>query len=57
VSILLVEDSVIDTHQISSYLRQWRLEFKAVGDGLDAWRTLQQPDPPRLVLLDWMLIR
>lgn len=55
VSILLVEDSVIDTHQIASYLRQWRLQFKAVADGMEAWRVLQEADSPRLILLDWML--
>jgi len=55
VSILLVEDSVIDSHQIIGFLRDWRFEFQAVGDGLEAWKILQEPGAPRLVLLDWML--
>ena len=53
--ILLVEDSVIDRHQISGYLQDWGLDFQAVGNGTDAWELLQKPDAPGLVLLDWML--
>lgn len=54
-SILLVEDSAIDRHQIARYLEEWGLAFQAVGDGLEAWELLQTPDAPGLVLLDWML--
>lgn len=55
VSILLVEDSAIDRHQIARYLEEWGLEFCVVGDGSAAWDVLQKPDAPSLVLLDWML--
>ena len=54
-SILLVEDSVIDRHQIGRYLEEWGLDFRAVGNGSEAWELLQKPDAPGLVLLDWML--
>lgn len=54
-SILLVEDSVIDRHQISGYLEEWGLDFRAMGNGTEAWELLQKPDAPGLVLLDWML--
>lgn len=53
--ILLVEDSVIDRHQISNYLGDWDFDFKAVGSGTEAWTLLQDPEAPRLILLDWML--
>jgi diguanylate cyclase (GGDEF)-like protein len=55
VNILLVEDSRIDTHQISSYLDEWGFEFQAVADGTEAWNLLQEADAPQLILLDWML--
>jgi diguanylate cyclase (GGDEF)-like protein len=55
VNILLVEDSRIDTHQISSYLDEWGFEFRAVADGSEAWDLLQEADAPQLILLDWML--
>jgi two-component system, cell cycle response regulator len=54
-SILLVEDSVVDRHQISGYLQEWGLDFLAVADGNQAWELLQKPEAPNLVLLDWML--
>ena len=54
-SILLVEDSVVDRHQISGYLQEWGLEFQAVDHGNKAWELLQKPEAPGLVLLDWML--
>jgi diguanylate cyclase (GGDEF)-like protein len=54
-SILLVEDSVVDRHQISGYLQEWGLDFQAVADGNQAWELLQKPGAPDLVLLDWML--
>lgn len=53
--ILLVEDSVIDRHQIANYLGDWDFDFKAVGSGTEAWNLLQDPEAPRLILLDWML--
>jgi len=55
VSILLVEDSVVDRQQIAHYLDEWGLDFQAVGDGMEAWELLQKPDAPGLLLLDWML--
>lgn len=54
-SILLVEDSRIDRHQIGHYLRQWNFDFVAVANGNEAWELLQKPDAPGLILLDWML--
>jgi two-component system cell cycle response regulator len=55
VSILVVEDSVVDRHQITRYLDEWGLDFQSVGDGIEAWELLQKPDAPSLLLLDWML--
>lgn len=54
-SILLVEDSAIDSYQISRYLEEWGLEFRVVGNGAEAWKLLQEPNAPDLLLLDWML--
>jgi len=55
VKILLVEDSAIERQQIGSFLHEWKLDFVAVDNGADAWRLLQNPDAPNLVLLDWIL--
>jgi len=53
--ILLVEDSVIERHKVGSYLTEWGLEHVAVGSGNEAVKLLEAPDPPTLVLLDWLL--
>jgi two-component system, cell cycle response regulator len=53
--ILLVEDSVIDRHQVGGYLTEWGMDYVAVGDGLEAVKLLQEPDPPNMALLDWLL--
>jgi len=53
--ILVVEDSKLDQHRVTACLKEWHLEFTTVGDGAEAWSLLQNPTPPDLVLLDWML--
>jgi two-component system, cell cycle response regulator len=55
VKVMIVEDSPIQRRRIVRYLKEWNLEFIAVENGIDAWRILQGPDAPSLVLLDWML--
>jgi two-component system, cell cycle response regulator len=55
VSILVVEDSLIDARMIGTYLNEWGLDFIGVRSGTEAWDLLQSADAPRLVLLDWVL--
>jgi two-component system, cell cycle response regulator len=55
VKIMLVEDSLVQRRRIIRHLKEWNLEFIAMGNGADAWNVLQGPDAPSLVLLDWML--
>jgi two-component system cell cycle response regulator len=53
--ILLVEDSPVERHRIGEYLAQWGLEYNAVASGSTAVKLVQSPEPPDLVLLDWLL--
>lgn len=53
--IMVVEDSIVEQKNLSHYLHEWGLNFIAIRDGAQAWRVLQEPDAPNLVLLDWML--
>jgi two-component system, cell cycle response regulator len=55
VKILLVDDSKLDRHLISEYLNESGLDFAMAENGTDAWESLQAPDAPTLVLLDWFL--
>lgn len=53
--ILLVEDSRLESLKISRHLADWRLDFTAVQSGAEAMASLEGPEPPNMVLLDWML--
>jgi two-component system cell cycle response regulator len=53
--ILLVEDSYLERHKVGTCLREWGLDHVAVGSGTEAVKLLEAPEPPNLVLLDWML--
>lgn len=53
--ILLVEDSRLERLKISRHLTDWRLDFTVVQSGAEAVASLEGPEPPNLVLLDWML--
>src|SRR5437762_1363119 len=53
--ILLVEDSPVERHRIGNYLAQWDLKHHAVANGTQAVKLVQSPEPPDLVLLDWLL--
>jgi two-component system, cell cycle response regulator len=55
VQVLVAEDSAVYRHLLSSYLQEWGLPFLIAKDGSEAWRFLQRPDCPKLVLLDWVL--
>jgi two-component system cell cycle response regulator len=53
--ILLVEDSFVERHKVSAYLKDWGLDSIAVGSGTQAMKEFEAAEPPDLVLLDWML--
>ena len=53
--ILLVEDSYLERHKLGLHLKDWGLEFAGVGSGNEAVKLLESPNPPDLVLLDWLL--
>jgi two-component system, cell cycle response regulator len=53
--ILLVEDSYIERRKVGSYLEDWGLDYMSVGNGTEAVKLLEAPDPPELAILDWLL--
>jgi CheY-like chemotaxis protein len=50
---LVVDDSVIYRKLIGDHLRGWGFDVTPAETGSEAWEILQQPDAPKLVLLDW----
>ncbi|MCX8043422.1 MAG: response regulator transcription factor [Desulfobacterota bacterium] len=53
--LLIAEDDPATRALLETYVSKWGYSAQSVGDGLAAWEILQSDDPPRLVLLDWMM--
>jgi two-component system, cell cycle response regulator len=53
--VLVVDDSAIYRKLIGDHLRSWDFEVILAEDGSEAKRILDQPNAPKLVLLDWVL--
>ncbi len=54
-SVLLVEDSPIYERIITGHLRTWGFDVTVAHDGEEALALLQEPNSPRLVLMDWVM--
>ncbi|MFH1569868.1 MAG: response regulator [Gemmatimonadota bacterium] len=53
--ILIAEDEASSRFLLQRTLTQWGHQVVTAADGVAAWEALQQPDPPRLMVLDWMM--
>lgn len=51
----MVDDSPVYRHLITRHLREWEFEATTASSGLEAWKILQSPRGPTLVLLDWVM--
>jgi diguanylate cyclase (GGDEF)-like protein len=57
VKLLIAEDDLTSRTILAAVARKWGYEPIAVEDGEAAWEVLRRPEPPRLLLLDWMMPR
>ena len=53
--ILVAEDDPVSRRLVEAALRKSDHEVVIACDGVDAWQALSVEDPPRLVILDWMM--
>ncbi len=53
--ILIAEDDAVSRRILEAYLRKWGHTVVVTQDGAEAWQQLQDPDAPRLAVLDWMM--
>jgi len=53
--VLVVDDSAVYRKLIGDHLCSWGFGVKLAETGMEAWRLLQLPETPKLVLLDWVL--
>jgi len=52
---LVVDDSAVYRKLIGDHLRSWGFGVTLAESGSEAWGILEQPEAPKLVLLDWVL--
>jgi two-component system, cell cycle response regulator len=52
-NVLIADDDRTSRVLLAAVVAKWGYEPVVVTDGGAAWNMLRQPDPPRLVLLDW----
>ena len=53
--ILVADDDPLQREILQAQLRTWGHEVALAEDGARAWDILQSPDPPGIILLDWMM--
>ncbi len=53
--ILIAEDDFTSRTMLAGLLKKVGHEVVTTVNGAEAWQILQQPDTPRLVILDWMM--
>ena len=53
--ILIAEDNTFYRCMLEATLREWGYEVQAVSQGDEAWEVLQQPEAPKVAILDWMM--
>jgi DNA-binding response OmpR family regulator len=53
--VLIAEDDLIPRRMLRGALTGWGYEVVEATDGTHAWQLLQEPDAPKLAVLDWMM--
>ena len=51
--VLIAEDDLTSRLMLTALLKTWGYDPEATENGAEAWLRIQQPDAPRLVILDW----
>ena len=53
--LLAADDDPISLRMLTGLLTSLNYEVVTATDGDEAWRVLQQPEAPKLAILDWMM--
>lgn len=53
--ILIADDDIISLKILSKILSGAGFDLVTAMDGNQVWKILQEPDPPRLLILDWLM--
>lgn len=52
---LIADDDPVSRRVLQAALLKSGYEVTMASDGVEAWQALDRPDPPALVILDWMM--
>jgi PleD family two-component response regulator len=55
IRILVADDDPPSRMLLQASLTQWGYKVTEASDGEEAWRVMQEEDPPRLLILDWLM--
>lgn len=53
--LLIAEDDLTSRSMLVALTRKWGYQSIGVEDGGEAWKIIQEPDAPRLLIVDWMM--
>lgn len=53
--ILIAEDDLTSRIALAGILKKAGYDVVSTANGVEAWQELQQPDAPKLAILDWMM--
>jgi diguanylate cyclase (GGDEF)-like protein len=53
--ILIADDSAVSRKVLERMLTAWGYDVISCKDGDEAWQVLQEPDAPRIAILDWVM--
>ncbi|MFZ5570301.1 MAG: hybrid sensor histidine kinase/response regulator [Thermodesulfobacteriota bacterium] len=53
--VLVAEDDVTSRVMVAAVLGKWGYTVVSAADGDEAWSVSQEPDSPRLMILDWVM--
>jgi sigma-B regulation protein RsbU (phosphoserine phosphatase) len=53
--ILIAEDNLTTRRILEAILLKWNYDVISACDGNEAWEKLHEGDPPKLIILDWMM--
>jgi sigma-B regulation protein RsbU (phosphoserine phosphatase) len=53
--VLVADDDPVSRTVVAAILRNGGYDVRLAGDGAEAWTILQQPDAPRIAVIDWMM--
>ena len=55
--VLVADDDPVYRTLLNELFGEWGFDVTLAADGQEAWEILQGADPPKLIVLDWMMPR